>query len=327
MTEDMVWSGDSSSLVFTGYDSSARTTSNLYVINRDGTGLQQLTFDGKATHASWRTISNQAPTTSPDHAIVHSNTPRLIDVLSNDDDETTLSGANLSITTPPAHGTAIIKSGKIFYSPRSGYSGSDQLEYQICDSFMADQKCASSSVKIVVLASSKPLPIFIPPFIDHKPASADDKDHPTDSITVLLALATIDSRSFAASLDHTYTTTNTRPVFSGTASPGASIKLLLSGSRSSSATTLTTISDENGEWSVAPIEALAAGDYSVRITAGLNGTISKPEVFVLGVRTEPANASQKPNSFLAQALGSSFLLGVCVVFVILWRLKKKREEK
>ena len=60
-------------------------------------------------------------------------------------------GARLTVTVPPAHGTATVGAdGRIHYAPAGGYAGNDQLTYRICGA----EWCTEAHVHIVVLPSS-----------------------------------------------------------------------------------------------------------------------------------------------------------------------------
>lgn len=75
---------------------------------------------------------NTAPVAVDDTVQVYYEISRLIDVLSNDTD---VDGQTLSITgvSTPTSGTAVIESGKIRYTPNSGFSGGDSFTYSISD--------------------------------------------------------------------------------------------------------------------------------------------------------------------------------------------------
>ena len=91
---------------------------------------------------------NQAPTANPDTATTNVNTFVDIDVLSNDSDldGNTISIVGSSITTP-AHGTATLSSGKIRYTPATGYTGTDSFTYKVTDGSL---QSASALVSITV---------------------------------------------------------------------------------------------------------------------------------------------------------------------------------
>src|SRR5690606_5469138 len=105
-------------------------------------------------HGRWQPIPNTSPQASKDAASVYVNSTMIINTLANDSDEEPLNSNNLTIHTQPTHGSAIIESGKIKYTPSSGYVGTDSLTYQICDSFMLDQKCSTAVLSITVKPSA-----------------------------------------------------------------------------------------------------------------------------------------------------------------------------
>jgi large repetitive protein len=76
---------------------------------------------------------NDLPDAQPDTAVLNENTNVLINVLSNDTDAN--SGDVLVISNPgqPAHGTVVIQSGKILYTPATNYVGPDSFTYTVSD--------------------------------------------------------------------------------------------------------------------------------------------------------------------------------------------------
>lgn len=71
------------------------------------------------------------PVAHDDAATVMTNQSVVIDVLANDE------GDGLTLSAPPdapGHGTAVIQSGKIVYTPAPGYSGPDSFTYTITNS-------------------------------------------------------------------------------------------------------------------------------------------------------------------------------------------------
>jgi gliding motility-associated-like protein len=79
------------------------------------------------------------------------NTPGIINVLAND----TLFPAQdttVVIATKPDHGTATVNANfTITFMPDSGFKGSDNLVYQLCESVGAQTKCDTASVCIDVV--------------------------------------------------------------------------------------------------------------------------------------------------------------------------------
>jgi hypothetical protein len=75
--------------------------------------------------------------------------PGSAEVTSNDDDpDDDLDPLSLSITEPPASGTArVALGGSIVFSPADSFPGSDELEYEVCDS---ERRCSRATVTIRV---------------------------------------------------------------------------------------------------------------------------------------------------------------------------------
>jgi hypothetical protein len=114
-------------------------------------------------------------------------TPRnssvVIDVLANDyDSDGTLAPNTALVTTPPAHGTITLinpTSGAMTYQPSTGYSGTDQFTYQICDN---DGLCDTANVVIHVIAPT-PIP----------PVALDDSTSTTQNLPVTIPVLDNDS--------------------------------------------------------------------------------------------------------------------------------------
>ncbi len=100
---------------------------------------------------------NDAPVAANDSTSTPVNTPVNIDVLLNDSDvDGTLVASTLKVTSGPSHGTATVGSGKIAYTPSTGYSGSDSLTYEVCDN---EGACDSATVSITVTGGTNSPPI------------------------------------------------------------------------------------------------------------------------------------------------------------------------
>ena len=101
---------------------------------------------------------DDSPVANDDTATTDENTPVNIDVLVNDDFGN--DGPNngpISILIPPANGTAVVNNNgtptdptddTIDYTPDSGFAGTDQITYQICDS---NGDCDDATVTVTVL--------------------------------------------------------------------------------------------------------------------------------------------------------------------------------
>jgi len=94
------------------------------------------------------TPNNYAPTAINDVASLVMGSSTTIDVLANDTDPEKDALTIVSITTP-ANGTASIVSGKVLYTPNSGYSGADSFSYTVSD---GNGNTTIANVDVTVLA-------------------------------------------------------------------------------------------------------------------------------------------------------------------------------
>lgn len=95
---------------------------------------------------------NQSPTASNDTIVTTPGSAVIIDVLLNDADpngDTLL----ISIDGQPANGTAIVENGKIVYTPKAGFSGTDTFTYIVSD---GKGGSASASVTVTVTTNGQP---------------------------------------------------------------------------------------------------------------------------------------------------------------------------
>lgn len=90
------------------------------------------------------------PTANPDSASMTTGTSILVNVLANDTDDGTPQPLSISSVTAPAHGTAVIESGSIRYTPHTGFHGDDQFAYTITDG----TDSATALVTVTVLPAS-----------------------------------------------------------------------------------------------------------------------------------------------------------------------------
>lgn len=242
--DGLSWSPDGRWLLFLGQKNTAY---DHYSFNLDTETLVQLTSDGKGNYDSnWQPLPNAPPVAVDDSVSVTSNTPASIDVLANDTDEEALSGENLVVSVQPSYGAAFVVDGKVQYIPSDGHVGVDSLTYEICDSFLSDQKCSTGIVSLTV-----------------KPA---------------VSVMGINGENYKPNVS-TYTTSNLRPVFSGTATPGSKITVEIH----SDPIVLTTTADQNGNWSTSPNFDLPAGDHMIYISATLAGLTTELGVIKLSV--------------------------------------------
>ena len=98
---------------------------------------------------------NTPPNANDDSATTEYESKVTIDVLANDSDA---DGDNLTIEslTNPKHGDAVIRSGKIDYTPESGFSGTDSFSYTISD---GNGGKASATVTVTVKKSQNRAPV------------------------------------------------------------------------------------------------------------------------------------------------------------------------
>ena len=107
-----------------------------------------------------REYLNQGPNATDDAITVDfESSANLVDVLANDSDP---EGDTLTITavSAPAHGTAVITSGAISYTPAAGYSGPDGFTYTISDG-RGGTATASVAVTVKPAADSNHPPIAV----------------------------------------------------------------------------------------------------------------------------------------------------------------------
>src|SRR5690606_26744091 len=120
------------------------------------------------------------------------------------------------------------------YTPKKDFVGSDKLTYQICDSFLLDQKCSTGVLSITVQAGPKP---------------------PAPKIEKVGAVELNNSNKV-------YYTSN-KPTFSGIAEPFAIVRIEIH----SDPIILTTTADAEGNWSVTPDVDIPNGEHTVTITS------------------------------------------------------------
>ncbi|XID91554.1 S-layer homology domain-containing protein [Paenibacillaceae bacterium WGS1546] len=105
------------------------------------------------------------------------------------------------------------------------------------------------------------------------------------------------------------TVTTSKPVFAGTATPGATVTVVIK-NENGDEITLTTTVDENGSWSVIPKEAIPDGLYNVEITAEKDqkqSTISKP--LTVDTKDQSALTDLQLNSWNGSPIGLTQVSG------------------
>lgn len=101
---------------------------------------------------------NQAPTAADDTASTTSGSPIVIQPTDNDTDpENDLDQSTLRIIDPPSNGDVECANGSCTYTPNDGFTGTDELTYEICD---GAGRCDTATVVIVV---QPPTPGSTPP--------------------------------------------------------------------------------------------------------------------------------------------------------------------
>jgi hypothetical protein len=130
----------------------------VYTYTTLGTGTQSIAWKVKDVCGIW---SNTAyffyvldcivpPVAVNDTACASCGVPFTIDVLANDTG--TYNPTTLTITTAPTQGTAIVVSGKILYTPNTGYAGLDSLSYQV-SGFDPNSQSNIATVAITVICA------------------------------------------------------------------------------------------------------------------------------------------------------------------------------
>ncbi len=100
--------------------------------------------------------SNQAPTAADDSAKTDQGVTITTDVLANDKDaDGGLDISSLKVTQAPANGTATTWNGKVRYAPKAGFTGSDELTYEVCDKDESKPICVTAKVAYTVEATKK----------------------------------------------------------------------------------------------------------------------------------------------------------------------------
>ena len=97
---------------------------------------------------------NAAPVAQNDTETTDQDVAVTVDVLDNDNDsDGNLLAATVTVTSAPSNGTTSVNTtnGFITYTPASGFSGTDQFTYQVCDDG-DPQECASATVTVTVNA-------------------------------------------------------------------------------------------------------------------------------------------------------------------------------
>jgi hypothetical protein len=96
-----------------------------------------------------------APVAANDTATLQANQNIMIKVLANDTSAGgTLNPASIKIVVPPTHGTAVVMSGEVQYTPTMGYSGLDTFQYSVQDNLGTPSNVATVSIDVTAAPSS-----------------------------------------------------------------------------------------------------------------------------------------------------------------------------
>jgi len=115
---------------------------------------------GRATGAVSITIlprPNTSPTAMADSYVTRASTPAFLAVRDNDSD-TDGDPLTLVSVTAPAHGTAVISSGQVTYTPASGYTGPDAFDYTVSD---GQGGSASARVELIIKSPINRAPLAV----------------------------------------------------------------------------------------------------------------------------------------------------------------------
>ncbi len=98
-------------------------------------------------------LTHPAPVAAADSATSTDDAAVTIDVLANDAAPGgTLNPASIVITTAPVHGTATVSSGKVVYTPTTGFAGTDTFAYAVSD----EQGIASAPATVTIAVTAPP---------------------------------------------------------------------------------------------------------------------------------------------------------------------------
>lgn len=107
---------------------------------------------------------NDAPVVTADAASTPEDTPILVNVLANDNDSrdpvSSINATSLTITSQPLHGTAVVQSGQIYYTPAANYAGTDALTYSVSDNGLPLPTLTGSATLNLTITSVNDAPVI-----------------------------------------------------------------------------------------------------------------------------------------------------------------------
>jgi hypothetical protein len=111
---------------------------------------------GAQSNTASVTVSVQpAPVAANDAATLQANKSVMIAVLANDTSSGgTLDPASIKIVVAPTHGTAVVSSNDVTYTPATGYTGLDTFQYSVQDNLGTPSNVATVSMNVTAPPSS-----------------------------------------------------------------------------------------------------------------------------------------------------------------------------
>jgi hypothetical protein len=111
---------------------------------------------GAQSNTASVTVSVQpAPVAANDTATLQANKSVMIAVLANDTSSGgTLDPASIKIVVAPTHGTAVVSSNDVTYTPATGYTGLDTFQYSVQDNLGTPSNVATVSMNVTAPPSS-----------------------------------------------------------------------------------------------------------------------------------------------------------------------------
>ncbi|WP_136680224.1 cadherin-like domain-containing protein [Neptunomonas sp. XY-337] len=103
---------------------------------------------------------SELPVANADNATTDENTPVIINVLSNDTDNGTLTPSSVAIASSPSNGATSINTanGAITYTPNNGFTGSDSFTYTVQDNDSRVSNTATVTVAVNAVSACGALP-------------------------------------------------------------------------------------------------------------------------------------------------------------------------
>jgi len=197
-----------------------------YTPNAGATGIDTFSYEVCDTHDACDEavvtinvgVNNAPPTAVNDTVSTPIDTPTLIDVSVNDSDPNN-DPLNVTQVGVPANGTAVIVDGDVLYTPGTGFTGTEQFTYTICDDKGA---CSTATVSVTVVPEANRPPIATDDIVNTvtgvpvnvRPTN-NDVDPDGDTLTVTQIVSQPEHGTVKIELDSSVTYTP-EPGFVGT---------------------------------------------------------------------------------------------------------------